>query len=185
MRPQPPDVAEHRRLGLALAALCVIGAAGLSSCGGEAKSDGSSAGPSPTVPTNGSSGTDAATTFDGESDPILIKTSIDGPTGKVVAGSVLRQSAFCPGGTVRHDRGSPEIGFPAVNVFSCADGQLKIGFGPGREQMSNSVQTSDWKILTGSGRFAGLTGNGQMIVQWSGADSTKGQETFVGRVDAP
>src|SRR4051794_12680454 len=65
----------------------------------------------------------------GQREPILIKTRIKMFTGKVLAGSVIGDSPFCAGGTVRHEHGSPEIGFPAVNVFGCPDGQLKIGFG--------------------------------------------------------
>ena len=54
---------------------------------------------------------------------------------------------FCPDGTVRHEDGNPDIGFPAVNVFECPDGQLRIGFGPGPDQMDSAVQTSYWKVL--------------------------------------
>jgi hypothetical protein len=145
-------------------------------------------GGSPAAPKTTTAKPDPTTPAEEDGDPILVRTSMHGLAGKgkVVTGSVLGESAFCAHGTVRHDRGSPEIGFPAVNVFRCSDGQLKIGFGPGPEQMSNSVQTSDWKILDGSGRFTGMTGSGQMIVQWSGkAGSDKGHETFTGRVLAP
>jgi hypothetical protein len=122
---------------------------------------------------------------EGDREPILIKTRVKGLAGKVLAGSVLGDSPFCPGGTVRHEHGSLEIGFPAINVFHCPDGQLRIGFGPGPDQMNNSVQTSDWKILDGIGRFTRISGHGQMIVQFERAGSTVGQETFTGEVIVP
>jgi hypothetical protein len=121
----------------------------------------------------------------GDGPPILIKTRVKGFAGDVLAGSVLGDSPFCPGGTVRHEHGSPDIGFPAVNVFRCPDGQLSIGFGPGPDQMDNSVQTSDWKILDGIGRFAGMSGDGQMIVRFDRAGSVRGEETFTGHVVVP
>jgi hypothetical protein len=121
----------------------------------------------------------------GDREPILIKTRVKGFGGEVLVGSVLGDSPFCPGGTVRHEHGSLEIGFPAINVFHCPDGQLRIGFGPGPDQMNNSVQTSDWKILDGSGRFARISGDGQMIVQFERAGSVIGQETFTGQVVVP
>ena len=122
---------------------------------------------------------------EGDREPILIKTRVKGLAGEVLAGSVLGDSPFCPGGTVRHEHGSLEIGFPAINVFHCPDGQLRIGFGPGPDQMNNSVQTSDWKILDGIGRFARISGDGQMMVKFERAGSAKGQETFTGHVVVP
>jgi hypothetical protein len=122
---------------------------------------------------------------EGDREPILIKTRVKGLGGEVLVGSVLGDSPFCPGGTVRHEHGSPEIGFPAINVFHCPHGKLRIGFGPGPDQMNNTVQTSDWKILDGSGRLARISGDGQMIVQFERAGSATGQETFTGKVVVP
>jgi hypothetical protein len=116
---------------------------------------------------------------------ILVKTRITMFKGKVLAGSLLGDSPFCPGGTVRHEHGSPEVGFPAINVFHCTDGLLRIGFGPGPDQANNPVQTSSWEILDGSGRFAGMSGDGQMKVRWERQGASKGQETFTGQVVLP
>jgi hypothetical protein len=175
--------------GAAVPAAIAIAVTSLAACSsGDGNDHRSASGTSPAAPKTITASADPTTQAEGGGDPILVKTSMNGLAGKgrVVTGSVLGESAFCARGTVRHDRGDPEIGFPAVNVFLCSDGQLKIGFGPGPEQMSNSVQTSDWKILEGSGRFAGMTGSGQMIVQWSRkAASEQGYETFTGRVLAP
>lgn len=185
MATQQQRVIGRPRLAPMLPVLLVIAIFGLTGCGGEGTNDDGATGTSPATPKTTAAST-GPTTPGGNGDPVLIRTAVKGFGGKVVKGSVLGESAFCSGGTVRHDRGSPEIGFPAVNVFLCSDGQLKIGFGPGPEQMNNSVQTSNWKILAGSGRFSGMTGTGQMIVQWSeGARPEQGQETFTGRVFAP
>jgi hypothetical protein len=135
-----------------------------------------------TTPTQATPSHDAP---EGDPEPILIKTRVKGLTGEVLAGSVLGDSPFCPGGSVRHEHGSLEIGFPAINVFQCPNGQLRIGFGPGPDQMNNSVQTSDWKILDGTGRFARISGDGQMIVQFERAGSVRGQETFTGHLVVP
>jgi hypothetical protein len=121
----------------------------------------------------------------GDRERIVIKTQIRMFAGKVLTGSVIGDSPFCPGGTVRHEPGSMEIGHPAVNVFRCPDGQLEIGFGPGPDQMNNAVQTSDWEVLDGSGRFEDINGHGQMTVRWEKVGSPNGRETFTGTVVAP
>ena len=121
----------------------------------------------------------------GDREPILVKTRVRGFAGKVLPGSVVGDSPFCPGGTVRHEHGSPDIGFPAVNVFLCADGQLEIGFGPGPDQMNNVVQTSYWEVLDGRGSFAGTRGHGRMTVRFASLGSSRGEETFRGFVVVP
>jgi hypothetical protein len=135
--------------------------------------------PSPSAETPG------ATPAPGPRESILIKTRITMFKGRVLAGSLIGDSPFCPGGTVRHERGSPDVGYPAINVFRCTDGQLRIGFGPGPDQLNNTVQTSSWQILDGSGRFAGTSGDGQMKVRWERSGAIKGQETFKGKVVLP
>lgn len=122
-------------------------------------------------------------TLDGER--IVIKTRIVGFTGKVRTGSVLGSAGFCPDGTVRHDRGNLQIGFPAVNVFNCQAGTLRIGFGPGPDQIDQAVQTSDWRVLDGTGSFAGATGEGTMRVKFDDAAAAIGHEVFIGVVVVP
>ena len=169
MKPSAGDRRQHSSAhGAVTAVVIAFALTSFSACRGADRNDHSSASrTSPAVPRSSPGGADPKTPAAGGGDPILVKTSIDGlaGTGKVVAGSVLGESAFCAHGSVRHERGSPDIGFPALNVFLCSDGQVKIGFGPGPEQMNNSVQTSEWSVLDGSGRFSGMTGSGQMIVQ--------------------
>jgi hypothetical protein len=158
-----------------------IAATALTACGGDADDDGEQA-RSTVAPV---AQTPVTTTPAADRQPMLIKTRIKGFAGEVLAGSVIGDSPFCPGGTVRHDDGNPDIGWPAINVFFCADGQLKIGFGPGPDQMDKAVQTSSWKILEASGSLAGVSGDGQMTVRWEKAGSSKGEETFTGLVVVP
>ena len=121
----------------------------------------------------------------GQRRAILIKTRINGFDGTVVDGSKLGDAAFCGGGTVHHESGSPEIGHPAINAFTCGDSRLEIGFGPGPDQMDNRIQTSDWDVLTGTGVFNGVTGSGSMQVEWTAVGTTTGEETFTGTLLVP
>ena len=58
-----------------------------------------------------------------ERDPILIKTRVDLPTGKVVNGSTIGNSPFCPGGTFMDQHGTTEIGFVDRTITCrCLDG---------------------------------------------------------------
>ena len=154
-----------------LTAAATMLAAGLTACGDDRGNEGP-----------GAAASDDATHL-GET--LVIKTRVTGFKGKVLQGSMIGDSRFCPDGAVRHDFGSPEIGFPAVNVFLCADGHLSIGFGAGPSQMNRALQTSDWKILDGTGRYAGMSGKGGMQVQWERVGGPTGEETFKGRVVAP
>jgi hypothetical protein len=121
----------------------------------------------------------------GERRRIVIKTEFVEFDGKVVAGSLIGDSPFCSGGTLHHQTGSPEVGYPAINVFTCGDSQLKIGFGPGPDQMNNGIQTSAWEVIGGSGDFAGVSGSGQMKVEFRSAGASRGTETFTGTVLVP
>ena len=164
----------HRFGRVAVALLAA--AAGLAGCGNNSEAEPESDGG---VPTSSEASTEKA---QAPSKPILIGTRMVGFSGKVLPGSAIAGSPFCTDGTVRHEPGSPEIGFPAINVFDCPDGQLQIGFGPGPDQMNDSVQTSDWKILDGSGEFAGMSGEGQMKVRFPHPGASEGHETFRGTV---
>ena len=163
-----------------LALAVMIAAACLTSCGNANDDD---SGAAPTIAPKPDVNNSSVPTLDAEK--IVIKTRIVGFTGKVLRGSVIGDAAFCPGGTVRHEHGSPEIGFPAVNVFNCQAGALTVGFGPGPDQMDQAVQTSDWEVLDGTGSFAGSTGVGTMRVKFEDRAAAIGQETFMGEVVVP
>jgi hypothetical protein len=158
----------------------LIASAVLTSCGNH-NDEGSASAPTPTS----RFALDTSSRPAGESDRTVIKTRIVGFTGRVLTGSILGSTVFCRGGTVRHARGNLEIGFPAVNVFSCPTGSLRIGFGPGPDQMDYTVQTSNWRVLGGSGSFVGATGEGTMQVKWEQAEAALGRETFRGVIVLP
>lgn len=162
----------------AVAALAVA-AASLTACSDDAGTHAT------TRATTTSTGTTHTASPHGERKTIVIKTQFVDFDGVVVDGSLIGNSAFCAGGTLHHESGSPEIGYPAINVFTCGDSQLKIGFGPGPDQMNNRIQTSDWKVLEGSGDFAGVTGSGRMKVEFPRVGASNGQETFTGTVVVP
>jgi hypothetical protein len=142
----PGSERSSRRCGRVTVGL-LVAAAGLAGCGNNSEAEPESDGG---VVASSEASTEKS---QGPRQPILIMTRMVGFSGKVLPGSALAGASFCTDGTVRHEPGSPEIGFPAINVFDCPHGQSQVGFGPGPDQMNNSVQTSDWKVLDGSGAF--------------------------------
>ena len=175
VRGRPKRMTSRRGWWLTIA--LTITATGLTACGGD--EDGGDATVSPSAESAIPSPSERA------HEPILIRTRVARSAGEVLAGSLIGGSPFCRGGTLRHEHGSPEIGFPAIDVFDCPDGQLKIGFGPGPDQMNKLIQTSYWEILDGSGRFTEMRGDGQMKVRFERVGSSKGLETFRGEVTVP
>jgi len=148
--------------------------------------------------------TGAATTSSVDRDPaadpaeggeeILIKTSVvidipeGGPQpgksiggGKVLSGSSLGDSPFCPGGAFSDlHSDDPDIGL-VDRTFDCPGGSLEIGFTPGVPQ--GRTQAGAWRVVSGTGDFKGLQGDGQMEVTYDpGTQATEGRETFTGEV---
>ena len=111
---------------------------------------------------------------------ILIKTRLNIPVGEVLPGSVIGDSAFCPGGRFHDRHGGPGLG-TVVKTFRCPNGRLTIAFSPVGEQ-SCARQSSSWRIVKGSGRFEGLRGHGRMEVEFERAARSEGRETFTGTV---
>ena len=121
----------------------------------------------------------AATTPGGETEKVVIKTQLNIPTGKVLGGSSVGDSPFCPGGTFRDRDGNDAIG-SVDRTFRCPDSNLRIGFSPG--EPNGGVQTGPWKVVSGTGAFEGLRGDGQMKVKFESGSDSKGRETFTGTV---
>ena len=111
------------RVALA-AALLALGACGTNG-------DASAARPQASAANSGAASSAPTTTAEDGSSPLLVRTRIAGFDGKVLAGSVIGESSFCRGGGLHHARGSPEIGFAAINEFRCDDGTLVSASGPG------------------------------------------------------
>jgi len=142
-------------------------------------------------------GDDGATTTSdaGEGgEQIVIKTHVDihipkgGPVpghsisdGTVLAGSSIGDAPFCRGGTFSDmHQDDPAIGL-VDRTFSCPDGSLRIGFTPGVPE--GRTQAGPWRVVSGTGAFKGLAGNGQMEIKYEpGTGASKGRETFTGTV---
>jgi hypothetical protein len=111
---------------------------------------------------------------------IVIKTRLAIPSGEVIRGSSLGDSPFCQGGKFR-DRPSEDHGIGSVDrTLRCSDGSLRIGFSPGEPR--GRTQVGPWKIVSGTGAYKGLRGSGRMEVTFERRSSSKGRETFTGRV---
>ena len=153
------------RVWLALA-LAVI-AIGLAACGGD---DGSS-----------STATDESET---SAEAILIRTHIvftpAGGKGDILPASTLGGAAFCPGGTFRDGRGQAPL-LEVVKRIRCPGGSLTITFDPRGSPSSPNVQTGPWRVVSGTGTFEGLTGEGRFkgVFQQNG---NVGNESFRGTV---
>jgi hypothetical protein len=119
----------------------------------------------------------------GEAEPILIKTRMDTPTGRVVVGSHLGGSPFCPGGTIRDKHGTLDIGL-VDRLITCPDGMLRMGFDP--QMPVGNEQRGPWRIVSGTGAYDGWEGSGQMVVRYNPNDNsphpTKSRERYTGKV---
>lgn len=129
--------------------------------------------------TNATSTMKSNPTADGE--PIRIKTHVNFsgsiPEGEVLDGSTIGDSPFCPGGTFRDLHGNDDIGL-VDRTFRCPNGTMRVGFTPGEPQ--GDTQAGPWKILSGTGAFERMRGQGRMEVRESG--NNEGGETFTGTV---
>lgn len=172
-----------RRLVVAL----TISAMGVAACGGDdGDASGTTGAPSVESESSASGGAD--------SEPILIETRMTltpeeeiVSTGKILDGSTIGDSPFCPGGTIEDKHGSED---PAEEPFglvdrtiTCPDGTLRMGFTPGIPQ--GRTQAGPWRIVSGTGAYEGWQGSGEMKMVYdpgSGARPTNGNETFTGTV---
>jgi hypothetical protein len=159
-------------------ALLVLATASLTGCG-DNEGGGRARGTASASPAG------AASSVRASSEAFLLKTHVQGFDGRVLPGSVLGDARFCDRGLVHHAFGTPSVGFPAVNEITCSGSVLRIGFGPGPDQMNKRIQRSDWRVLDSTGDFAGATGSGQMRVEWDKVGGTDGRETFTGTVALP
>jgi hypothetical protein len=172
---------------LCVAVALVVSAIGLAGCSLDdaGTDDGAVADPDVTSPS--SVATSVAPDVDGDSevpvldgDAILILDQVtDVNGGKVRRRSFIGDSTFCPGGSMKHERGRPGIG-TGIATFRCRDGSLSIGFTP--LPAPGLIQSSPWKVVSGTGSYKGIRGQGWMVVRFEGGSSEKGEETFVGTI---
>jgi hypothetical protein len=155
-----------------LAAAVVAAAIALAGCGGANGDDGGSAGT--TTSTSKSAG---------EAEPILIRTRVSIPSGKILDGSVIGDSPFCPGGTVMDQHGAPPIGL-VDRTITCPDGTLRMGFDP--QVPEGDEQRGPWRIVSGTGAYEGWRGEGEMVMRYDPTDKsphpTRGRERYTGTV---
>jgi hypothetical protein len=168
-------VVSHRlvvtRPGL-LAVATTAMAVGAVACGGGVADDGHRAASTPT-----------ASVSSGTPRPILIKTRVDIPTGRILAGSTVGGSAFCPGGTVMDKHGTPDIGLVDRTV-TCQDGTLRLGLNP--QLPVGNTQSGPWRIISGTGAYDRWRGNGRMTITYDAGETdphpTRGGEIYTGTV---
>ena len=163
----------------AFAVLLMVSLLGIAACGGGDDDDGDSGG------TTASPDFEATSSAAAESnEPILFKTHVappgaqdEPPVGEVLSGSTIGYSAFCAGGKFKD---GPVV-MPSrlvLRSFRCPGGTLTITF---TSTPPGVKQRSDWKVVNGLGRFAGLSGGGRMRgVLESGRG--EGRETFTGTI---
>jgi hypothetical protein len=115
----------------------------------------------------GTTATPSESVAGGEAEPILIKTRVNIPTGKILDGSTIGDSPFCPGGTVKDKHGTSEIGL-VDRTITCQDGTLRMGFDP--HEPVNDTQSGPWRIISGTGAYEGWKGSGQMEMKYDPND---------------
>ena len=111
-------------------------------------------------------------------DAILIETRITDAklhAGEVLAGSVIGESAFCPGGESSGSSQGPTI----TTTFSCPDGTLTVQYAPTQRSL---VQSAEWVVVNGTGSFEALRGGGSMVAAFESDDPDSGREVFTGTV---
>ena len=162
-----------RRRNAWLAACCALSVLLLPSCSDDETAPDDTAATSEAA--NATPEVDAA-----EGDAILIRTSLiateESGRGEVLRGSLIGDEDFCPGGTFTDRIARPDIGM--VKSFRCRDGTLDISFNP---DPSTRVQTSKWRVLEGTERYAEMRGQGWMVVEFT-EDPSNGRETYTGVV---
>ena len=157
---------------MGLGVVLAIAAAGLSGCGAQA---------GPPAETSAPTQAPAASTpavVNG--DAILIETRITDArahTGEVLDGSVLGEAAFCTGGVSAGSSQGPTI----TTIFTCSGGTLTLEYSPTQHSL---VQSSEWKVVDGTGTFEGLTGGGSMVAAFESDDPDAGREIFTGTVNS-
>jgi hypothetical protein len=155
-----------------LVAVMVV-AVGLTACG--ADDDG---GGEPEAAPAETSAQETSTPPPANGDAILIETRVTDArshTTEVLDGSVLGESAFCPGGKASGGSDGPTI----TSTFTCAGGTLEVRYAP---RQRSFVQSSSWEVVSGTGDYEGLRGGGWMVAAFESDDPDAGREIFTGTV---
>jgi hypothetical protein len=107
-------------------------------------------------------------------------------TGTILAESTLAGAPFCPGGTILDSHASldPEMEpFLIDRKITCPDGGVRIGFTPEvGAGPQGQTQRGSWKIVSGTGAFAGLSGSGKSEAAYGPSPDSPVRETLTGTV---
>ena len=121
----------------------------------------------------------------GSAESIVIRTEVHLPSIRIGAGSTIGGRSFCPGGTAKDQHGESNIGL-VDRTLTCPGGTLRIGFDP--HPPVGNKQTGSWRVISGSGSYAGLRGGGQFVMTYDPGDHsahpTHWRERFTGTVNA-
>jgi hypothetical protein len=129
----------------------------------------------------------ASTTTQG-GEPIVVRTTIDIAsepgaeviaTGEILQGSTLGGSPFCVGGTIvdSHASTDPDVMLIARTI-TCQEGSVRMDLTP--EVPRGLIQTGSWAIVSGTGDFEGLSGNGDLEVAYDPDPEAPAVETYTG-----
>ena len=154
-------------LGTSVAALGFVGCAGDSGSAGTI-----------TVTAADASAQETSTRAPVSGDAILIETRVTNArrhTSEVLDGSVIGESAFCPGGKISGGSEGPTI----TSTFHCPGGTLTLRYAPTQPKL---VQGNVWEIVSGTRRFKGLRGGGSMVAKFENDNPDRGREFFTGTV---
>jgi hypothetical protein len=164
-----------RRLTLAL----IFATFGLAACG----DDGGGGNGTATAPGSDSDATAGSEEVVIETLVVFPENPDDPVTGEVLEGSTIGDSPFCAGGTFSDQHGTEDPDEPPYGLvdrtYSCPDGTLRMGFSPA--EPVDGTQSGPWRIVSGTGAYEGLQGEGQMeapVVPGGG----EAHETFTGTV---
>jgi hypothetical protein len=163
--------------------LVLVGVLFLGACGGE-EEDGVN--------------TSAATAPAPAGEPIVIRATLivaaeEGSepiaTGTVLEGSALGGTPFCVGGTILESHASLDPKMKAYLIdrrITCPDGTVRIGFTPevgaGPDPEGQTPQKGVWTIVSGTGKFEGLSGSGTSEAVYGANPSSPVRSTFTGTV---
>ena len=160
------NVGQVRWVAIAL----TVWAFGFAGCGGDSGSEGATGASSTVAGDAGASG-----------EAIVIKTRVSIPTGVILEGSSIGDSAFCSGGSFHDEEG--DSAWLMYRALRCPDGTLRIGITTGTG--TNRKQAGTWAIISGTGALEGLMGSGQMEIEVEPDSNSEGHETFTGTVTRP
>jgi hypothetical protein len=157
------------------AVLVLVGVSLLAGCGG----DDDTAAPVGVAPTAEQAG-----------EPIEIRTEVtivdeEGAetiaTGEVLEGSTLGDSPFCVGGTIVDTHPTPDVDpdYLIEREITCPNGTVKIGLTP-EVDAPGEPQGGSWTIVSGSDDFEGLSGGGEMEVDYDPDDDSLAHEMLRG-----